>query len=67
MAFPTDDYFSPERNLCMLIESRFIERFLQFWVFVTIDPRRYINAEPVARMVKIQPLLKQSFQFTINV
>ncbi|WP_217516898.1 YecA family protein [Vibrio metschnikovii] len=66
LAFPADDYFSPERNLSMLIESRFIERFLQFWGFVTIDPRRYINAEPVARVVQVQPLLKQTFQFTIN-
>jgi hypothetical protein len=66
LAFPTDDYFSPERKLSMLIESRFIERFLQFWGFVTIDPIRYINAEPVARMVQVQPLLKQTFQFTIN-
>lgn len=65
-SLPTDDYFSPERNLSMLIESRFIERFLQFWGFVTIDPRRYINAEPVARVVQVQPLLKQTFQFTIN-
>lgn len=66
LAFPTDDYFSPARNLSMLIESRFIERFLQFWGFVTIDPRRYINAEPVARVVQVKPLLKQTFQFTIN-
>lgn len=66
LAFPTDDYFSPERNLSMLIESRFMERFLQFWGFVTIDPRRYINAEPVARVVQVQPLLKQTFQFTIS-
>ena len=66
LAFPTDDYCSPERNLSMLIESRFIERFLQFWGFVTIDPRRYINAEQVARVIQVQPLLKQTFQFTIN-
>jgi len=64
--FPAVNYFSPERNLSMLIESRFIERFLQFWGFVTIDPRRYINSEPVARVVQVQPLLKQTFQFTIN-
>lgn len=66
LAFLTDDYFSPERNLSMLIESRFIERFLQFWGFVTIDPRRYIDAEPSVRVVQVQPLLKQTFQFTIN-
>ncbi|MEQ9859637.1 hypothetical protein OI450_06400 [Pectobacterium cacticida] len=67
LAFPTDEYFPPEKYLCSLIESRFIERFLQFWGFVTIDPRRYIDAKPVNRMVKIQPLLTQSFQFTINI
>ena len=64
--FPTDDYFSPERNLCMLIESRFIERFLQFWGFVIIDPRHYLDSKSVGRMVQVQPLLKQTFQFTIN-
>ncbi|MBO1898655.1 SEC-C domain-containing protein [Shewanella sp. BF02_Schw] len=65
-SFPTEDDFSPERSLSILIESRFIERFLQFWGFVTIDPRRYLNAEPVARVVQVQPLLKHTFQFTIN-
>ncbi|WP_432455375.1 YecA family protein [Agarivorans sp. QJM3NY_29] len=65
-AFSTDDYFSPERNLNMLIENRFIERFLQFWGFIIIDPRCYLNGELVARVVQVQPLLKQTFQFTIN-
>lgn len=65
LAFPPDDYFSPEKSLSTLIESRFIERFLQFWGFVTIDPRRYRNAEPVAREVQVQPLLKQTFQFAV--
>jgi hypothetical protein len=67
LAFPTDDYFSPERNLSMLIESRFIERFLEFWGFIIIDPIRYLNTEPVDRVVQVQPLLKQTFQFTIHV
>ncbi|MFK4754791.1 YecA family protein [Oceanobacter antarcticus] len=66
LAFSSDDYVSPERNLSALIESRFIERFLQFWGFIIIDPRRYLKGEPVARMVQVQPLLKQTFQFTIN-
>ena len=65
-SLPTDDYFSPERSLSMLIESRFIERFLQFWGFLIIEPRRYKGAEPIGRVVKVQPLLKQTFQFTIN-
>ncbi|WCN11151.1 YecA family protein [Marinomonas mediterranea] len=66
LEFPTDDYFSPERNLNMLIESRFIKRFLEFWGFIVMDPRRYVNGETVARIVQIQPLLKQTFQFTVN-
>ncbi|EKK9986947.1 SEC-C domain-containing protein [Vibrio vulnificus] len=66
LAFPTGDYFSPERNLSMLIESRFIERFLQFWGFIIIDPIRYLDGEPVSRMVQTQPLLKQAFQFSID-
>ncbi len=64
-AFTTDDYLLPERRFSMLIESRFVKRFLQFWGFVTMDPRRYINAEPADRVVQVQPLLKQTFQFTI--
>ncbi|MGL0820574.1 YecA family protein [Vibrio vulnificus] len=63
--FPADDYFSPERKLSMLIESRFIERFLEFWGFIIIDPRHYVNGEPVSRMVQVQPLLKQTFQFAL--
>lgn len=64
--FSEDAYFSPQRNLSMLIESRFIERFLQFWGFVIIDPKRDINAEPVTKVVQVQPLLKTTFQFNIN-
>tara|TARA_R110002167_G_scaffold259967_1_gene466498 strand:- start:118 stop:1122 length:1005 start_codon:yes stop_codon:yes gene_type:complete len=66
LAFSPDDYISPERNLSAIIESRFVERFLQFWGFIIIDPRRYLNDEPVARIVQIQPLLTQTFQFKIN-
>ncbi|MGL5949684.1 MAG: YecA family protein [Aeromonas sp.] len=65
-ALSTDYYFSPKHTLSMIIESRFIERFLQYWGFVTIEPRRYINAEPVARKVHIQPLFDHTFQFTLN-
>lgn len=65
-AFSPDDGFSAKENLSMLIESRFIDRFLQFWGFLTIDPRRYINAKPVPRIVQIQPLLRQTFHFTIH-
>ncbi|OOF07234.1 hypothetical protein BZG81_00585 [Salinivibrio sp. MA607] len=65
-AFPTDDYAPPEALLSGLIETRFIERFLQFWGFVTMDPRRFINGEPIALTAQTQPLLEQTFQFHIN-
>lgn len=65
-AFPKNDYSSPESNLSMLIESRFINRFLTFWGFVIMNPKRFIDGKPVDRMVNVQPLLKQTFQFDIN-
>lgn len=64
-AFSTEDDFSPEKSLSILIESRFIHRFLQFWGLVTMDPRRYINGEAVVRVVQVEPLLKQTFQFLV--
>ncbi len=66
LEFTLDDYYSPKQRLGILIESRFIERFLQFWGFTIIDPRRVLNDELVTRKVQIQPLLTQTFQFTIK-
>lgn len=56
---------SPEQNLSFVIESRFIHRFLQFWGFVTINPKRYKDMEPIPSVVNVQPLLKQTFQFDV--
>lgn len=60
-----DRYSTPAQQLGSLIESRFIERFLQFWGFVTVDPRRYIDGQCVSRQTEIQPLLKQAFKFSV--
>lgn len=60
-----DNYFTPKKTLGMLIEWRFIERFLQFWGFIIIDPKRFSNGEAIARKAELQPLLAQTFQFTI--
>ena len=60
-----DDYFTPEKMLRILIESRFIERFLQFWGFVVIDPKRFSKGTAIARKAQLQPLLTQTFQFAI--
>lgn len=60
-----DNYFTPKKTLGMLIEWRFIERFLQFWGFIIIDPKRFSSGEAIARKAELQPLLAQTFQFTI--
>ena len=58
-----DDYSSSQEQLATIIESRFVTRFLQFWGFVTLDPRMYVDGVKVPRDLQIQPLLKQSFGF----
>lgn len=72
IAFPTllsqcsnDEYCSSHDLLEMIISSRFITRFLQFWGFVTVDPRRYIDGKRVPPEAKIQPLLSQAFEFAL--
>ena len=62
----THEYFTPIKLLRLLIDSRFIECFLQFWGFVTVDPRRFFEDEPIPRKAQIQPLLKDTFQFDIK-
>ena len=62
---PDEQYFSPEDQLGKMIESRFVVRFLQFWGFVTLDPRLYVNGVKVQRKASIEPLLLQSFSFSI--
>ncbi|WP_299493422.1 SEC-C metal-binding domain-containing protein [uncultured Shewanella sp.] len=59
------EYFSSHDQLEMMISSRFIARFLQFWGFVTVDPRRYIDGKRVPREAKIQPLLSHTFEFAL--
>jgi hypothetical protein len=63
--FPSENYFSPQDQLQALIEARFVERFLQFWGFVTVNPRKYINQELQPRIVDIQSLLTQTFKFSM--
>lgn len=63
---PEDQYSSPSQLLCMLIESRFIKRFLAFWGFVTVAPMRHINELRKPDKVEIQPLMKHVFQFDIE-
>lgn len=57
--------FSLAKILDNLIESRFINRFLQFWGFITLDPKQGFSLDRVPRTVQLQPLLVQTFQFDL--
>ena len=60
-----DDYHTKEQLLSLLISSRYINRFLQFWGFITTDPKQGFNSETSPQKVEIQPLLTQTFQFAV--
>lgn len=63
---PVEEYFSPEQLLNSLIKTRFIERFLQFWGFVIVDSKgAFYSEDALTKTVNIQPLLKESFVFTV--
>ena len=63
--FSSDEYFSPQDKLSILITSRFVERLLQYWGFVTLDPRQFFERERVPRKLYVQPLLTNTFSFTV--
>ena len=58
-------YLTPTQQLNAIIESRFARRFLQFWGFITINPKRFLNGERIPLKAQIQPILEQTFQFTV--
>ncbi len=62
---PATQYKEPQDLLGVLIRSRFIERFLEFWGFITVNPKRFSDGKPIAIKANIQPLLKQTFTFDI--
>lgn len=62
---PADEYSSPENLLKRLIQSRFLERFLQYWGFVIVGRSIFDDAEDSRKYVTIQPLFKESFGFSV--
>lgn len=60
-----NQYSSPQEQLDRLIMLRFVERFLEYWGFVTVDPKSSRFAQSLPSTVDIQPLLPQTFQFEI--
>ncbi|WP_261816216.1 YecA family protein [Vibrio gallicus] len=65
LSCPEDKYSSPSQLLGIMIESRFIKRFLAFWGFVTVAPLRYVHELRMPDKVEIQPLMKLVFQFDV--
>jgi SEC-C motif len=58
-------YFTREEELEHLIKSRFLNRFLQFWGFVTLGYRAVPGQDQYQHTVNIQPLLNQTFVFEV--
>lgn len=61
-----ETYQTPMGLLHRLIELRFVERFLQYWGFVTVDPSRYYDQEHIPRKTHNQALFEQAFEFKIS-
>lgn len=62
---PQNEYSTPHRQLDCRIETRFIKRFLEYWGFVTLNPKRYSGETGLPRQASIQPLLTQTFKFRV--
>ncbi|WJG09408.1 SEC-C metal-binding domain-containing protein [Aliiglaciecola sp. LCG003] len=63
LQFPKGEYSTPSEQLGYRIEARFIKRFLEFWGFIIVNPRRVLDNKPLPRKADIQPLLVQTFEF----
>lgn len=61
----TGSPFSTQETLGHLIKLRFVERFLQYWGFVTMDQKRYINDKTVPFKVQVLPLMEAVFEFSV--
>ena len=64
--FSTDNYVEPQEQMNILIELRFIIRFLEFWGLVTVKSTGAFSKLHEPKKLTIQPLLKHTFQFTIK-
>lgn len=62
---PPNEYSTPHQQLDFRIETRFVKRFLEYWGFVTLPPKLFSGETHASRKVSIQPLLTQTFTFTV--
>lgn len=58
---------TPIAALNHVISVRFLERFLEYWGFITLEPSVHslMGAQRKARNLVIQPLLNESFKFLV--
>ncbi|MCC5880788.1 MAG: SEC-C domain-containing protein [Idiomarina sp.] len=63
--FQDEDYRPPKEQLGVLIETRFLSRFLEFFGFIVIDPKRFIDGQFVSPKLACQALLQQTFRFSL--
>ncbi len=61
--FNANDYLPAEQMLRTLIESRFVDRFLQFWGFVVFERKYAARDDKRKARLEIQPLLSETFEF----
>ena len=57
------DFLPSENGLAFILESRFINRFLEFWGFAMLNPRVYEDGKKCPRHLELLPLFAQTFRF----
>lgn len=57
------DFLPSENGLAFILESRFINRFLEFWGFAMLNPRVYEDGKTRPRQLELLSLFAQAFRF----
>lgn len=63
--FPEKQYFTPQQQLESAIRARLVNRLLEFWGFVVMDPAYAYGRAERGKPVEIQPLFKHTFGFAV--
>ncbi|CZF84044.1 SecC motif-containing protein [Grimontia marina] len=59
-------YCNQQDTLGRMIETRFVSRFLEYFGMVVVNPLRMTpEGKPITPKATLQPLLKQTFSFTV--
>ena len=55
-----------QHQIYFVTQSRYIQRFLQYWGFVTTTPRPEFELPATSKLVKLQPLCRETFVFDVD-